>query len=452
MKHIFYAFALLFLVTSCGKDDEASTPLTPEPENPVPQNTAPELADQSFTVAENITDTTVIGTITATDTEEDALTYSLTTNSNDLFVLTETGELSLATGKLLNYDVAQTHTLTIEVTDATNTTTANITITITNSPDVYIVGSEYNGTGTMATLWKNGVATILSDIYSRAYDIAISGEQVYIAGSIENSGLQEATLWKNETAITLSNAGNRAEAKSVSITETGNVYIAGYEHVENYSESYVKVWNENGQLAFATLPSINVTSNNYIGWSGSSSCLYTTGSDVYVTGFERFGNGINRATLWRNGIPEVIEEVNHPNPNSIYPNSVYVSGTNTYVAGSKNEGIPSATLWKNGEKTKLSNSNNIANANSVYVSGNDVYVVGKEWFGTHFVATLWKNDEVIRLTDIADSSTASAVFVLENDVYIVGSIAGKATLWINGEGRALSNATSSHAYGLFVKP
>ena len=57
----------------------------------VDENTMPSISDQEFTVAEDISDATVIGTVTATDAEGDALTYSITANDTDLFEISTGG-------------------------------------------------------------------------------------------------------------------------------------------------------------------------------------------------------------------------------------------------------------------------------------------------------------------------------------------------------------------------
>lgn len=98
----------------------------------VDENTMPTIVDQEFTVAEDISDATVIGTVTATDAEGDALTFSITTNSSDLFEISTAGELSLASGLNLDFETATSHAITIQVSDGSLTSTATITITVTD--------------------------------------------------------------------------------------------------------------------------------------------------------------------------------------------------------------------------------------------------------------------------------------------------------------------------------
>ncbi|NQZ45260.1 MAG: BspA family leucine-rich repeat surface protein [Flavobacteriaceae bacterium] len=96
------------------------------------ENTAPSIQNQDFTVAEGIADADAIGTVTATDADNDALSFSITQNDNDLFAITEGGELSLTDSASLDFETAESHTITVEVTDGTDTASATVTINVTD--------------------------------------------------------------------------------------------------------------------------------------------------------------------------------------------------------------------------------------------------------------------------------------------------------------------------------
>src|SRR5690606_21748165 len=99
--------------------------------------------------------------------------------------------------------------------------------------------------------------------------------------------------------------------------------------------------------------------------------VYVSGSDVYVAGY--VNNGTKRvATLWKNGVAQDLAEATE-GMIFVSANSVYVSGNDVYVAGYVGH---IATLWKNGVAEDLSNRTTNSQANSVYVSGSDVYVAG----------------------------------------------------------------------------
>ncbi|MEO2053216.1 MAG: BspA family leucine-rich repeat surface protein [Allomuricauda sp.] len=114
--------AILFL-WSCSSSD------SPEP----PQNGAPKIQAQAYTVSENISDTQIIGTIVATDPDGDTLSYNISTNDGDLFEITTAGELSLAAGKSLNYATATQHQITVSVTDGSASANGQVTINVTEA-------------------------------------------------------------------------------------------------------------------------------------------------------------------------------------------------------------------------------------------------------------------------------------------------------------------------------
>jgi len=76
------------------------------------ENTAPEIGNKLFTVAENITSADIIGTLTATDEDGDVLIFTQPDPApfDGLFVIVEESEssvLKLAPGKSLNFEEAQ---------------------------------------------------------------------------------------------------------------------------------------------------------------------------------------------------------------------------------------------------------------------------------------------------------------------------------------------------------
>ena len=102
-------------------------------------NHSPMVDDQSFLVSESIRENEIIGVVEATDESGLPLTYSLLINDNDLFELSDTnGEIRLAFGKSLDYDVASEHSLVVEVSDGgLSSSMATITIHIQdNQPPI----------------------------------------------------------------------------------------------------------------------------------------------------------------------------------------------------------------------------------------------------------------------------------------------------------------------------
>ncbi len=63
--------------------------------------------------------------------------------------------------------------------------------------DVYVAGYENNGTKDVAKIWKNGVATPLTNGANNAYALSVyvSGTDVYVAG-FEYNGVKETPFFQ----------------------------------------------------------------------------------------------------------------------------------------------------------------------------------------------------------------------------------------------------------------
>ncbi|WP_349351416.1 MULTISPECIES: BspA family leucine-rich repeat surface protein [unclassified Flagellimonas] len=131
-------------------------------------NEAPTAEPQSFEVAEDIADTEIIGTVVASDQEEDGLSFSIVEDLDGLFEITEAGELSLATDKTLDFETKTAHELTVGVSDGNNETVAlNITITVT---DVEEGVSLFDDPASFITKWVVTSGQVLAIGTNADYD------------------------------------------------------------------------------------------------------------------------------------------------------------------------------------------------------------------------------------------------------------------------------------------
>jgi len=126
-----------------------SIKVLPEGEDPDTTNEAPVIEAQEFTVAEDLPVSDVIGTVTATDADGDELSFTMKTNDNDLFAISTAGELTLAEGKNLDFETATEHSITVSVTDGTDSAEATVTVTVEN-----VIESLAEDPASFITTWK----------------------------------------------------------------------------------------------------------------------------------------------------------------------------------------------------------------------------------------------------------------------------------------------------------
>ena len=237
--------------------------------------------------------------------------------------------------------------------------------------------AAYPITGSVATVWKNGtpltlpgfapVGLVDSGKYAnRFYEdyvsaMYIAGSDVYVAGGTSYNLPAHARYWKNGTGVDLG----------------------------------------------ATL--IYSGSNNSGGFPTTTG-IFVSGNDVYVSGFQQSAGWRTMAIYWKNGTPVYLST---DSLSGSVANSIFVNGSDVYAAGWQNIGNYSrAMLWKNGTATPLTGDDVSSTAMAVTVSGNNVYVAGYSWVAPgNYVACFWKNGSRVNLTDASSSAIAYSIKV-----------------------------------------
>ena len=109
-------------------------------------NSAPTISAATFSVANKAADGTLVGTITASDSDGDALTYTIKSgNTGDAFELgSMDGKLTVAKSGEVDYAIIPLFTLSIEVSDGALTATADMTINVTPEDDTTLGINEKN--------------------------------------------------------------------------------------------------------------------------------------------------------------------------------------------------------------------------------------------------------------------------------------------------------------------
>lgn len=254
------------------------------------------------------------------------------------------------------------------------------------------------------------------------------------------TGLTPATIYYVRAYAT--NSAGTAYGNQEIFTSAGgtakDIYIAGWE--DNSSTPRIVLANiwKNGVLTNLNNGSLFKTSNS----------VFVSGTDVFVAGIERTSDPKDIAIVWKNGVASPLTI----GSDVAEANSVFVAGTDVYVAGMERNSLSKdiAKVWKNGVGAALSNGIINTYANSVCVSGTDVYVAGYENSAIS-VAKIWKNGVATSLTNGSLSGQANSVFVSGTDVYVAGNFNNFATVWKNGIPTTLINGTrASDAYSVYV--
>lgn len=267
--------------------------------------------------------------------------------------------------------------------------------------DIYKSSGKIPGLVSVAKYWKNGTPISLSDGThdAYAYDIKVVGNDVYVVGEQINPDIttSQATIWKNGVATTLTIADNGVyESRAYSLSVVGNdVYVLGAIY---YNAAYsITVW-KNG---IATPITDKNNANTY------ASSIFVSGTDVYVAGRDSALNGgeVNVATVWKNGVKTSLTTGQNGDAGA---DDIFVLGTDVYVAGYENR---IAKFWKNGTPTSLTDGINYAEAQSITVSGTDVYVAFSDYDKTiaKSVAKVWKNGTVTTYGDGINESYINSI-------------------------------------------
>ena len=133
---------------------------------------------KQFEVLENIPDEEIIGVLGVNDPNDDTYTFSISMNDNDLFEISDKGELSLSPGVSLDYENAQEHTITVEAQGTIQLIYEEITVKVINV-------AELDDPTSFLTTWKvqaDGQSITIGTNPDYAYDFAINWGD----GTLEN--------------------------------------------------------------------------------------------------------------------------------------------------------------------------------------------------------------------------------------------------------------------------
>ena len=326
----------------------------------------------------------------------------------------------------------------------------------TSTAKVYVLGT----TNDSVVYWTKGVPTLLStDPTAYANAMVLVDSDVYICGGrgiIDTFGT--ANYWKNGISVSLGTVPDAlgANARGISVAG-GDVYVGGITYFNDLTNNTSAKWGgipvlwKNGQPTMLPDWSGYV---EYFGYfqnvrSNYVSSVYTSGSDVYVTGGGRvpivYPPPYHFTGYWKNGVyidlPNRLTDSGVLTTVSSLPTieSMVINGSDVYAVGYQNSDDPNfweAVYWKNGVLFPMTPPPYGSWAYAMQIVGNDVYVVGISLSAGPQHATYWKNGVAALVDSSMYATDASSIFVSGNDVYVAGEKTyngiGYATYWKNG--------------------
>lgn len=268
--------------------------------------------------------------------------------------------------------------------------------------DLYALGWESgphipNGNRRIV-LWKNKERSYITSGQYEAWtnDLFISGPDIYICGTEDNGSDMIATVWKNGVAQRLSGS----ESEATGVTVSGNdVYVLYNDHAFTNSWRYAK----NG--VNTSLPVTDPATAYFYS-------LRVHNNTVYVVGREQTAPGLYKARLFKDGLGTVLSTIATAGSEQAF--DISFRNNDVFVSGSVVSNVqPRACYWKNGELRIIgSQANSItSSAIAIATSQTDVYTAGYQYVNGWPVAAYWKNDMVTLLATDLQTSAAKCIAV-----------------------------------------
>jgi hypothetical protein len=169
------------------------------------------------------------------------------------------------------------------------------------------------------------------------------------------------------------------------------------------SANHALYWKNNiATILDSTSPVNNVTSGVPV-----ANSIFVSGTDVYIAGQDHIG-----VCYWKNGVPTYLS--------TTLCNSIFVYGSDLYVTdGQFIFGFTATGYLKNGMQVQLPTVPVDSNGyiQSLHISGTDVYACGGEYINQNGVVMYWENGAPSFLSSSSDNSYPASIIVNGSDIY-----------------------------------
>ena len=194
-------------------------------------NENPVVNDTTFTISEAAANGTVVGTVTATDPEGGALTFTRS-GTTAFSINATTGQVTVADNTQLDYETHPTMTFVVTVTDpGGKTDTATITVTL----DEFNDPPEIEGDGIDDVIVNEGTASKVVNLWSAFQDDEDEdAELTFLVWDVDNDALFDAdpAISNANGTLFLDFAPNAAGVANITV----RAFDQGGEHVDDTFE------------------------------------------------------------------------------------------------------------------------------------------------------------------------------------------------------------------------
>ncbi|NQZ12284.1 MAG: tandem-95 repeat protein, partial [Algicola sp.] len=250
-----------------------------------PVNDAPTISPVSASVNENSANNTPVVSMTGSDVDGDSPTYSITSNSANIFGIdSNSGAITVADNTSLNYETLTSHTITVKALDSGGLfATADATITVNNLEENITPTLD----ATFASAGTGGANSFSAEHVDYPKDSVIDASgKLVVVGYAANPNTSNSDLFiaRYNTDGTLDRSfGNKGvinkdlnydeEAVAVAIDASNNIVVAGIQYNCSGSEVFIIRYTSTGTLD---------TSFNTVGYRITTYGIPTVAADMLI--------------------------------------------------------------------------------------------------------------------------------------------------------------------------
>ncbi|CAM1346265.1 hypothetical protein [Tenacibaculum crassostreae] len=258
---------------------------------------------------------------------------------------------------------------------------------VSNS-DVYIVGDQDNSStdNRDQKLWKNGVEVSLADVtpgVTFLKDVSYSNNTLYLLGYDIINNKNRIKLWKNGVASYVTDGTTNSIPQKIYV-DNDDVYILGRTQNDTNSKTVLTVW-KNGVSSSLTDGNNSVFARD----------IFVSNGNVYVLGREVI-DAVTISKLWVNGLEKTIFD------NGFNAEKLFVNNNDVYIVGTTpaNGGLRTGKVYKNSELlADLGSGATTSYGISVFVKNDIVYAAFAEQIDNSrkYTSKLWVDGETKEL-------------------------------------------------------